>query len=306
MLKNGGVSLFPAVKLLLPTLAKAERRAASFILEHGSELPGLTLTEFAERSGSSQASILRLCKTLGLDGYKRLKAELAYQVRGSVAEEMFKGDASPNSRSGVMAEALKEVFSVNVQILRDTFSLFTDQYEQALQAILGARQLAFFSIGNASMPCQYAYMMFRRIGYYCSANTDPDLQMIDAANLERGDVAIAVSHTGQTRNVVAAMELARARGAVTVCITKHLRSSLTKTSDICIYTATADVSQHMEVVARRIGEYAILEAFYHAVRTVRMETEDLVRKTSVAMRVNKLPGKPGVFRTGETAAFTKK
>jgi hypothetical protein len=55
----------------------------------------------------------------------------------------------------------------------------------------------------------------------------------------------------------------------------------------------------MEVVARRIGEYAILEAFYHAVRTARPATEEMVRKTSVAMRVNKLSGKGGSFWTGE-------
>lgn len=287
MRRNGGTSLYPTIKLLMPTLAKAERRAAAYILEHGDDLLALTLNDFAERSGSSQASILRLCKTIGLGGYKQLKAELAYHVRGQQVD-MFAENAAGSEKPSVMAESLKEVFNLNAQILQDTFALFTDQYEKALQAILGARQLAFFSIGNAAMPCQYAYMMFRRIGYYCTANTDPDLQMIDASSLEPGDVALAVSHTGQTRNVVAAMEIARQHGATTICITKHVKSPLTKASDIRIFTATADASQHMEVVARRIGEYAILEAFYHAVRTLRPSMEKKVNESSVAMRANKL------------------
>lgn len=282
--------IFPMIRLLLPTLAKAERKAADFLLEHPDELLGLSLVDFAARSGSSQASIIRLCKTMGLDGFKRLKTELARQGYEQTNAPLLNEGLPEGHEASVMAESLKEIFSLNVRTLEDTFALYTDQYDKALKAILGARQLAFFSIGNAHMPCQYAYFMFRRIGYYCSANTDPDLQMIDASNLERGDVAIAVSHTGRTRSVVTAMELARKRGATTVCITKHVKSPLTRVSDIQLFTATSDSSLNMEVVARRIAEYAILEAFYHAVRSARPETEEKVRQTSVAMQPNKLPG----------------
>ncbi len=284
------MKLFPTVRLLLPTLAKAEKRAASFLLEHPDEVLESNLIEFAERTGSSQASVIRLCKTIGLKGFKQLRTELARQIRDKdtgFSEEI----AFPESASAtVMTDSLKEVFTLNVHTLQDTFALVTDQYDLALKAILKARQLAFFSIGNGHMPCQYAYMMFRRIGYACSANSDPDLQMIDACNLEKGDVALAVSHTGQTRNVVTAMELAKKHGATTICITKHVKSPLTKVSDICLYTATADASAHMEVVARRIAEYAILEAFYHAVRTTRPATEAKVKDSSKAMLSNKFSG----------------
>lgn len=281
--------LFPKLRLVLPTLAKAERRAAEYLLEHQAELPSLNLSELATNSDCSQASIVRLCKAIGLDGFKQLKAELTRQNFESPGE-LFPGNGGTPGPDGNMADVLKEVFSYNVRSLQDTFALYTPQYDKALEAILGAKQLAFFAIGNASMPCQYAYMMFRRMGYYCSANTDPDLQMLDAANLGKGDVAIAVSHTGQTRHVVAATEVAHNNGATTICITKNARSPLTQVCDIQLFTATIDSSLHMELVARRIAEYAIIEAFYHAVRRLRPEVESLVKEGSLAMRVNKLPG----------------
>lgn len=288
--------ILPTVRLLLPTLAKAERKAAQYLLDHQDDLIGLSLVDLAARSGSSQASIIRLCKTIGLDGFKQLKTELARQARDPNGSSIHSDTLDMGHKASGMAAALKEVFSLNARTLDDTFALYTDEYDKALKAILGARQMAFFSIGNAHMPCQYAYFMFRRIGYYCSANTDPDMQMIDASNLEPGDVAIAVSHTGQTRNVVAAMELARKRGAKTICITKHVKSPLTRASDIRLFTATSDASVHMEVVARRIAEYAILEAFYHAVRSARPETETRVLHTSTAMQSNKLPGMARINR----------
>ncbi|MDR1519763.1 MAG: hypothetical protein LBU23_06415, partial [Planctomycetota bacterium] len=68
MQKNGVSAgrLFPTIRLLLPTLSKAEKKAAVFLLDHADEIFGLTLHKYAERSGSSQASILRLCKALDM------------------------------------------------------------------------------------------------------------------------------------------------------------------------------------------------------------------------------------------------
>ncbi|MDR1534373.1 MAG: MurR/RpiR family transcriptional regulator [Planctomycetota bacterium] len=282
--------LFAKLRLQLPTLAKAEMKAAEYILEHRDKLYRLNLQELADNSGCSQAAIIRLCKVIGLDGFKQLKAELNRPGQEAGAE-LFPNSGGPLGGSGPgMAKVLKEVFSYNVRSLQDTFSLYTEEYDRALKAILTANRLAFFSIGNASMPCQYAYMMFRRMGYNCTADIDPDIQMLDAANLGKGDVAIAVSHTGQTRHVVAAAELAHKNGATTICITKNPKSPLIKACDIHLFTATADTSLNMELVARRIAEYAIIEAFYHAVRESRPETERLVNEGSLAMRINKLPG----------------
>lgn len=288
--RNYPNQLFAKLRLQLPTLAKAEKKAAEYLLEHQDELYRLNLQELADSAHCSQAAIIRLCKAIGLDGFKQLKAELNRQNHETGGELFPNNGDSPSGSKLNMAGVLKEVFSYNVRSLQDTFALYTPEYDRALKAILSAGQLAFFSIGNASMPCQYAYMMFRRIGYHCTADIDPDIQMLDAANLKKGDVAIAVSHTGQTRHVVAATELARDNGATTVCITKNAKSPLTKVSDIHLFTATIDSSLNMELVARRIAEYAIIEAFYHAVRELRPEMDGLVSAGSVAMRVNKLPG----------------
>jgi DNA-binding MurR/RpiR family transcriptional regulator len=286
---NHSSQLFAKLRLQLPALAKAERRAAEYILDHQDELYQQNLQELAGCAACSQAAIIRMCKAIGLDGFKQLKAELGRQ--NGESNELFPDNSAGAEASGPsMANVLKEVFSYNVRSLQDTFALYTGEYEKALKAILKAGQLAFFSIGNASMPCQYAYMMFRRIGYYCTADIDPDIQMLDAANLGKGDVAIAVSHTGQTRHVVAATELAQRNGATTICITKNAKSPLTKVSDIHLFTATIDASHNMELVARRIAEYAILEAFYHAVRESRPEMEAFVNEGSRAMRINKMPG----------------
>ncbi len=106
--------LFAKLRLQLPALAKAERKAADYILEHQDDMYRLNLQELAGNSGCSQAAIIRMCKAIGLDGFKQLKAELGRQ--SALSNELFPGNgAEEESAGGSMEKVLKEVFSYNVR-----------------------------------------------------------------------------------------------------------------------------------------------------------------------------------------------
>ena len=110
--------------------------------------------------------------------------------------------------------------------------------------------------------------------------------------MKEGDAAIAISHSGRTKQVVEAMRIAKERGAATICITKAGKSELTKYSDIVLYNVTTDSSVDKEVIARRVAEQAMLDAIYMGVLQ-KMETNSFERLQEVAqnLKVNKLPDK---------------
>jgi len=107
--------------------------------------------------------------------------------------------------------------------------------------------------------------------------------------MKKGDVAIAISHSGNTRQVVDAMKIAKEAGATTICITKREKSELSVYCDIKLFTATPDISVGQEIVARRISEHAILEALYFGVlQHDEVKKSKKIKTTSQAMRVNKI------------------
>lgn len=154
------------------------------------------------------------------------------------------------------------------------------------------KKICFFAIGDALFPCNYASLRFRRIGVDCYADSDADVQIVNAGNMKEGDAAIAISHSGRTKQVVEAMRIAKERGAATICITKAGKSELTKYSDIVLYNVTTDSSVDKEVIARRVAEQAMLDAIYMGVLQ-KMETNSFERLQEVAqnLKVNKLPDK---------------
>jgi DNA-binding MurR/RpiR family transcriptional regulator len=273
------------VKFMVPTLSNSEKKAAEYLLENTHEVLGLPLKEYAERAGSSQASIIRLCKRIGVSGYSQMKAELSMQmaIQNQISEIEI---AKPGND---MATIVSNVLNINIKTLYDTMQLVTEEYDRAFEAILHAKQICFFALGDAMFPCSFINTKFRRIGYISYADVDPDMQMINACNLKKGDVAIAVSHSGNSRQVVAAMKKAHEKGATTICIIKVDKSELTKYCDIKLFTATSDATEGKEVVARRIAEQAILEALYLGVQK-RMEpiASERNKEITAEMLVNKL------------------
>ncbi|MDR7394478.1 MAG: MurR/RpiR family transcriptional regulator, partial [Armatimonadota bacterium] len=80
---------------LASSLAEAERRVADYVVREGRRVPALSITELAERCGVSEATVVRVCKRLGLRGYQelriRLSAELAAE-QPQIVGEVRRGD----------------------------------------------------------------------------------------------------------------------------------------------------------------------------------------------------------------------
>jgi hypothetical protein len=92
-------------------LRTAEQRVADFILKHAEELIYLTVTELAERTQTSESTVVRLCQKIGYKGYQEFKIMLARDLVGPTETvyqqidpgdslETLKGEGLPGQRSG--------------------------------------------------------------------------------------------------------------------------------------------------------------------------------------------------------------
>lgn len=249
--------LLVRIRFLLPSLPRAEKAVAQALLENPEAITHMTLAEIARESGSSEASIIRFCKRMGQDGYSSLKEAFIRSLAEGTELQSEGIHASDD-----MSVILKKVFQSNVQTLSDTLVLADEGYEEALQALLKAKAIHFFGTGDAFAVCQLAFMKFSRLGLTCSAHSDVMLQLVTAGNLGPGDVAIAISYEGRSKNVVQAMKIAKEAGATTICITKMNKSPLQKYIDISLFIAVNDLTVGRDKVTRRVADQFILDALY--------------------------------------------
>lgn len=273
-------------RFLIPSLSKSEKKAAKLLESDPGGIVNLTLADYAERADCSQASILRFCRRLGVDGFPEFKMQIILALKDEENNPAYNNEVSSQD---TMQQILEKVFFYNIQTLKDTLALISDDYDQALKALSKAKSVHFFGLGDAAVPGQLASIKFRRLGLMSTVNVDADMQLMTASTMGCEDVAIAISYSGKSRSVVEAMRLAKENGAATICITKMEKSPLIKHCDIKLFTATSDVTVGKEIVARRIAEQAIMEALYMGLITKeRPDYKENVKKTAEVMEFNKL------------------
>src|ERR1700691_6652600 len=96
-------------------LRAAEQRVADFILKHPDELIYLTVTELAERTNTSESTVVRLCQKIGYKGYQEFKIVLARDLvepTSDIYAEVESGDDLTTIKN--------KVFHANAQAWRDT------------------------------------------------------------------------------------------------------------------------------------------------------------------------------------------
>ena len=238
------------------SLKKAERKAADYLLAAPDAIHHAGVVEFSTAAGCSQATVVRLAQRLGYDGFPALRNAFA----APETEVPYRDIAAADKPQVV----LRKVFANSVQALQDTLAAIDPaQYDKSVDALVAAKSLAFFGLGNAAVVAREAYHKFLRIGFPCHTAEDPDLQLIILRNhLDRGDVMVAVSYSGESKPIIVAARAAQARHIRVLAITNFPRSSLAKLADLVLLTAVFQEHINGEIGSQRLAQLAVLESLY--------------------------------------------
>ncbi|HEU5329608.1 MAG TPA: MurR/RpiR family transcriptional regulator [Thermomicrobiales bacterium] len=271
----GNTDLLARLRAALPALRASERKVAQFIIDEPTEAQHLTVIELGRRSGASEATVTRLCHALGCEGYtdfkRRLIADLAAArargtaVAGETYADVQEGDTLP--------AVVQKVLRMDVQALLDTAAVLdTAQLATAIELLLGARRIECYGVGGSGPVVQDAAYRLLRVGLEASCYTDPHIQIAHAALLDADDVALCISHSGETRDTLDALLVAREAGARTIVITSFPQSPLARAADVKLLTAAVGNRWRGDEIPARIVQLSLVDALCVAVQLRRGAT----------------------------------
>ncbi|QIA26707.1 MurR/RpiR family transcriptional regulator [Thermaerobacter sp. PB12/4term] len=231
-----GASVLGAITTARDKLTASERKVADFILSNPGEAVYLSVTELADRCGTSEASVVRFCRKAGFQGFQHLKIALAWSLVPPAA------GAGEGSAAGLgELAAVSVLHDQTVQALADTRGVLPPAVlRKAAQALARARRIDVYGVGTSGMVARIAAYKLIRHGKPAFAHGDPHMQAISAAVLGPTDVALAISFSGSTQDTLHSLELAKRSGATTISITNYPRSPIRRVSDILIPIAVRE------------------------------------------------------------------
>ena len=218
-----------------------------FVLSDPARVLYLTITELARESHTSEASVTRLCRTLGCKGYNEFKMALALDIQ----------QGQPARQAG---DEIDNVVDESVQALQDTARLLDRTLlEKAALALHEAQSVQIYGVAASAILGEYLHYKLLRLGKPAQLFSDMHRAAMNATTLSKETLVVAISSSGSTRDLLHVVKLARKRGVKVLALSNTPRSPLAFLSDMQLVAAKPEGPLSAGALNAKVGVMLLVE-----------------------------------------------
>ncbi len=252
------VNFLLKIRALLPALNEQQRKVGQYILSSPEDVVHLAIADLADRCHTSDTTIFRFCRKVGATGYQDFKIRLAQEM-ASVRTPTY---AAVNA-ADTLVDVVHKAIAANVKALEDTLAVLDlPTVDRAAEVLLAARRVDIYGAGGgaiAALDLQYKLM---RLGVRAVPHTDSEVQVVSATLLTAADAAVAISHSGESQDVLRALRVAAESGARTIALTNHPASPIALAAQISLHTAAQEALAHGYPLGARVAQVGLIDVLY--------------------------------------------
>ena len=261
------LSVLINVRRALPSLRPAEQRVAHAVLADPAGISESSITAVARMCDTSETTVLRFCRAIGLAGYPELRIALA---RAAQFEETDSSGGAPLngtiSATDGLADVVAKIAYADARAIEDTAAtLDLNSLQGAIDALLKASRIDIYGGGASGLVGHHLHQKLHRLGLVSFVATEAQLALTSADLLGPRDVALGITHSGVTPAVVDALQTARRRGATTIAVTNYDRSAVAAQADLILTTAARETTFRAGSMSSRISQLAVVDCLFAGV-----------------------------------------
>ncbi|MBS0393692.1 MAG: SIS domain-containing protein [Proteobacteria bacterium] len=246
--------LLRRIAALRDSLPPAEARVADAVLAAPAWILQNTLSVVAARARVSDPTVIRFCRSLGLDGYQSFRLRLAHSL-GSGAAFLHRDIGRADSPADLAAK----VFERAARTLRDVSGqVDAARLERAIDLLTRARRIECYGLGSSGIVAADARHKFFRLGLQAASYSDAHVHGMAATMLVPGDVVLAISSTGRTIDLISSVELARDAGAAVIAIAPPA-SPLAQASTVPLEIAVDEDTDVYTPMTTRLAQLTLID-----------------------------------------------
>lgn len=226
-------------------LSRGEELIAEFIIQAGEEIKGYSARSIAKETYTSPATVLNLCKKIGIDGFNNFKEEYLKELEyinrnfGEIDANMpfDDGDTIP-----MIANKLGALYE---ETIKDTLSLFrNDMVQEAVEIIRGSAGIHVYSYGTALNIAESFKEKMMKIGKNVYITNNLNYQRYEINCLSQRDCVIFISYSGETKSIINMAKTCIRHKIPFITITSYGENTLSNMGSVNLYISTRENLTH--------------------------------------------------------------
>jgi len=256
-------NVFETISQAYYDLTAAEKKTADYVMKHHDETQYMSIAELAEASGVAEATVSRFSRRLGYKGYNAFKLAIANAAAlGRQEGEQLSGQILEDDS---LEDMSRKLYSADVAALAETLEcLDTAKISDAADCLERAGKVLCMGQGGSMVMAAETAHLFSTVSGKFFPISDSHSQVIAAANMDEGDALLFFSYSGATREMSETLNVARARGATVILVTRFPRSPGAALADVVLSCGSNEGPLQLSSVPAKIAQMFLMDILFSA------------------------------------------
>lgn len=261
-MKNGLERIRQGLSILKPS----EKRVSEYILNNPKEILHMPIAQLSIKTNTSEATIIRMCRSLHFKGYSDLKLSIAATLsQKHIIEHKYQDISADTS----LTETIQQIASNNIYSIKNTLTVNEEEViESSIKMLNQGRRIAIIGVGASGIVALDFEQKLKRINKWCEALTDSHSQLVAVTNLNEDDILFAISYSGETKEILNTVQIAKENNIPVISLTEFSNNSLQKLSTINLFVSSTEKLIRSAATASRISQLTMIDILFTGLASI--------------------------------------
>jgi len=252
------------IKTRYPMLAQSERKLADFLLADPERVRHLSSQQLAEEAGVSQSSVVKFSQKMGFKGFPAMKLAISEALASGqnphavLVHNQILGD-DPLRMVG------EKLIKENVAAMHASLDVNTEEKLLASITLLrNARRVLLVGIGASGLVAKNFSWKLMKIGINAVAEQDMHALLATVQAMSSDDILLAISYSGERREINLAADEALSVGAKVLTITGFTPNALQQRATLCLYTIAEEQATRSAAISSTSAQMMLTDLLFMA------------------------------------------
>ncbi|NJJ34584.1 MurR/RpiR family transcriptional regulator [Clostridioides difficile] len=267
-------------------VTKSDKLLITYIKENIEDVFYKPISQIAKESNIGEATITRFVKKMNFSGLQDFKVTLAQEISTMNKKNIINKNIQNDEPA---LDTAKKLLNSNVTTLENTVEIInSNDVHNCARLIINAKKIYFIGIGYSGIIAQDSNYKFMRIGLNCVSFDSSHTMIMMSSIMEEGDLIVAISHSGETEEIIKTVKLARDNNAKIISITENKNSELKDISDVHLSYVSGETVLETGSISSKLAQFFIIDLVYtQVVKELSNEAIERKIKTTNAIKLFK-------------------